>query len=131
MSYFWFEQWYIFSRIGLPLIVISGVFCLIFWLLSRDHNKQRNNNAKISSDLVYKANKLGIDCFMFNQYLFSLRIKSKIPKVNDGKHFKILENNYWCTYRVYSIWKETNRGDYLNGDNGNYGDLVLVDIEGT
>jgi hypothetical protein len=111
--------------------VICSVFCLIIWLLSRDWNKKRNNKPRISTDLIYEANKLGIDCFKFNQYLFSLRIKSKVPNINDGKHFKILENNHWCTYRVYSMWKETKMGDYLDGDNGNYGDLVLVDIEGT
>jgi hypothetical protein len=123
-----FVEWYIFIRLGLLLLCVLGILLLFLWLVSRDQNKIKK--AKISSELVYKANKLDIDCFMFNQYLFSLRIKSKIPNINDGKHFKILENNYWCTYRVYSMWKETNRGDYFEGDNGNYGDLVLVDIKG-
>jgi hypothetical protein len=123
-----FVEWYIFIRLGLPLLCVLGILLLFLWLVSRYQNK--NKKAKISSDLVYKANKLGIDCFLFNRYLFSLRIKSKVPNINDGKHFKILENNYWCTYRVYSMWKETKMGDYLDGDNGNYGDLVLVDIEG-
>jgi hypothetical protein len=124
-----FVAWYIFIRLGLPLLCVLGILLLFLWLVTKDKNKTKK--AEISSDLVYKANKLGIDCFMFNQYLFSLRIKSKVPNINDGKHFKILENNYWCTYRVYSMWKETKSGDYLDGDNGNYGDLVLVDIEGT
>ena len=123
-----FVACYIFIRLGLPLLCVLGILLLFLWLVSRDQNKTKK--AKISSDLVYKANKLGVDCFLFNQYLFSLRIKSKVPNINDGKHFKILENNYWCTYRVYSMWKETKMGDYLDGDNGNYGDLVLVDIEG-
>ena len=127
----WFVDWYMFSRLGLPFIVVGGILLLFLWLASKNQNIQRSNKPTIRADLDNKANKLGIPCFKYNTYLFSFRIKSKVPNINDGKHFKILVNNHWCTYRVYSMWKETNSGDYLEGDNGNYGDLVLVDIEGT
>ena len=103
--------------------IVIGV--LFFLVLIYRYN---GGNPTIDKNIRIKAKELNIDLYKKNQYIYYLRIKSKIPKVNDGKHFKILENGYWCTYFVYSLWREYD-GDFINGDNGNYGNLVLVDIE--